>query len=113
LNLLLKILLVLLFPLLLLARVLNALLGRDPLRLREPRGESCWIERGPEPDRASYFSEASVVEGRGHGGLGWIAGGLLKRLSRLQAPSRPAPGEKFSTAADREKGIPDEVYTLW
>lgn len=108
-----KLLLILLYPLLLLARALNALLGRDPMRLREPRGESCWIPRAAQPDSASYFSEASVAEGKGHGGFGGLARGPLKVLARLHSPARPAPGEKYSTAADREQGIPDEVYTLW
>jgi hypothetical protein len=108
-----KVLLVLVFPLLLLGRLLNALFGRDPLRLREPRGESFWIARAVEPDRASYFSEASVAEGREHGGLGALARIPLKWIARLAAPRRSRPGEKFSAGADREQGIPDEVYTLW
>jgi len=112
-DLLTKILLVLFYPLLLLTRALNALLGRDPLRLREPEGESFWIAREAEPDRTSYFSEASVAEGRGARGFGGIARGFLKLLGRLHAPQRAHPGEKFSAAADREQGIPDEVYTLW
>jgi len=97
----------LLYPLALLARALNALRGRDPLRLRRPPPGSLWIPRG-EPGRMSYFSEASDVEGRGHGGHGWIAGRTLLALApafarrRVKGP-RPAP--------DGE--IPDEIYTLW
>ncbi|HEY6167023.1 MAG TPA: hypothetical protein VI454_03210 [Verrucomicrobiae bacterium] len=108
-----KIILVLVYPLLLLARLLNALLGRDPLRLREPRGDSLWIARDVESDSASYFSEASAAEGRGHGGVGGLARAPLKILARLYAPPRSAPTGQYSAGADREQGIPDEVYTLW
>lgn len=111
-NFLLKLLLIILFPLLVLARLLNALLRRDPLRLREPAG-SCWIERDAVPDTASYFTECSQAEGRGHDGLGDLAARPLRAVARLMAPSRPVPGEKLTAAADREQGIPDEVYTLW
>lgn len=111
-NLLLKLLLALLYPLLILTRFLNAMLGHDPLRLREPEG-SCWIERGLQPDTASYFSEQSQVEGKGHGGFGGLAAAPLRAAARLMAPSRPVPGERQAAAADREQGIPDEVYTLW
>ena len=111
-NFLLKLLLILLFPLLLLARLLSLLLGRDPLRLREPEG-SCWIRREAGPDTASYFSEASVAEGRGHGGFSGLAAKPLELAARLAAPPRPVPGERPTAAADREQGIPDEVYTLW
>jgi hypothetical protein len=108
-----KLLLILLYPLLLLGRGLNALFGRDPLRLRQPTGSTFWIARAGEPEVDSYFSEASSVEGCGHGGMGGAARGCLRGLARMLAPPRPAPGEKFSAAADREQGIPDEVYTLW
>lgn len=112
-NALMNILLVLLYPVMLFARVLNALLGRDPLRLRRPEGESFWIARGLEPDRVSFFSEMSVTEGHNNGGMGRIAASLLTRLSRINAPPRTTPGEKYSASVDREQGIPDEVYTLW
>lgn len=108
-----KLFLLLLYPLLLLGRVLNALFGRDPLRLREPLNQSFWISRAGDPDRASYFSEASVAEGRSHGGFGALAQQPLKWMAGLNAPRRAAPGAKFSAGADREQGIPDEVYTLW
>lgn len=108
-----RILLTLLYPLLLLARVLNLITGRDPLRRRGGRAKTFWIARDAGPDRASYFSEASAVEGRGHGGLGSLAAGPLLALARWYAPRRHQPGEKFSASADREQGIPDELYTLW
>ncbi len=108
-----KILLILVYPVLIFARVLGAVLGSDPLRLRQPTGESFWVARDVEPDRASFFSESSVTEGRGNGGMGHIAAGLLKRLARINSPRQAAQGEKFSRTIDREQGIPDEVYTLW
>jgi len=108
-----KLVLTLLYPLLMLGRSLNAFLGRDPLRVREPKSATCWIERGPEPNRTSYFSEASAVEGRGHGGFGRLATVALRWLARLLAPPRKRAGEKFRAAAERDQDIPDEVYTLW
>ena len=108
-----KVILVLLYPLLVLGRLLNLLLGRDPLRLREPRGKSCWIERGPEPSPTSYFSAASELEGRDHGGFGRLATIVLCWVARLLAPSRRSTGKDFLAAADRDQDIPDEVYTLW
>jgi hypothetical protein len=82
------------------------------MRLREPSG-SCWITRASQPNATSYFSEASSAEGRGQRGFGWLVRGPLKLLARLHAPPRPAPSESYSAAADREQGIPDEIYTLW
>lgn len=108
-----KLMLPLLYPLLIAARLLNGLTGRDPLRLRRPSGESYWIPRAAQPTSASYFSEESVAEGYGSGGWGRIAGVPLRWLAKLYAPGEVRPGETFSAAADREQGIPDEIYTLW
>ena len=108
-----KLILVLLYPLLILARILNVLLGRDPLRVREPTGATCWIERRLEPSRTSYFSEASVLEGRDHGGCGFLATVALGYAARLVAPPRESTSEDFRAATDRARDIPDEVYTLW
>lgn len=109
-----RLVLVLLYPLLLLGRLLNVLLGRDPLRLREPVSETLWIARVPaEPKATSYFIELSEVEGRGHGGFGKLAGGSLVKVARLLAPSRRRAGEAFRGAEDRDRDIPDEIYTLW
>jgi hypothetical protein len=107
------IVLTLLYPLLLLARLLNTALGRDPLRSREGDAASFWIARTAEPDQASYFSEASAAEGRGHGGMGRLAMPVFLWLAGRYAPGREQPREKFSASADREQGIPDELYTLW
>ena len=106
-------LLALTYPLVVGARLLDVLLGRDPLRLREPSGASLWIPRAAQPDSTSYFSESSVAEGKGAGGFGWIAAAPLRWLSRLHRGPRSSPGEDYAPAADREQGIPDEVYTLW
>ncbi len=109
-NVIVKFILILLYPLLLVARLKNAILRRDPLRLCEPRAESFWLTRGEEPNTASYFSESSPQTDEQRDGLIRIA---LRGAAHCFAPPRPAPGEKYSAAADREKGIPDEVYTLW
>lgn len=112
-NALLTIVLILLYPLLLLRRVVNSLAGRDPLRLRESAAPSLWITRDIDPDGPSYFSEASLCEGRRPGGTGGVAQRLLLLLARLYAPAKLDQSKEYSAAADREQGIPDEVYTLW
>ena len=108
-----KAILVLLFPLLIVGRILNVLSGRDPLRLHEPKSGTCWIERGPEAGRTAYFSEASEQEGRNHGGFGRLATLMLRWVSQLFAPPRKSTGQDFRAAVDRDQDIPDEVYTLW
>ncbi|MDP3719092.1 MAG: hypothetical protein Q8T13_15115 [Acidobacteriota bacterium] len=108
-----RLLLVVAYPFFLLAWGLNWLRGRDPLRLHEPDADTLWIQRGAQPGASDYFSEASVAEGLGHGGSGSGGGVLVRTLSKLTEPRRAQPGGKFSPAADRERGIPDEVYTLW
>ncbi len=109
----LKLVLTCVYPAILVGRVLNAITGRDPLGLRRPAGESFWIARAERSSPAEYFSEASSAEGRGHGGWGGPAIAVLRRLARFTAPRRLQPGERYSAAADREQGIPDEIYTLW
>jgi hypothetical protein len=108
-----KLILILLFPLLFVGRILNSLLRRDPLRVRKPKGTTYWIERGLEPSRTSYFSEASALEGSNHGGFGWLTTVALGWVARLVAPPRKSTGEDFRVAAERDQTIPDEVYTLW
>jgi hypothetical protein len=116
--------LVLLYFLMLPLSLFNRMLGGDPLQLRRPRaGASCWLVRGKRPTSASYFSEESELEGRAtHNeegtisvapGTGKLMTPLFLAVARMHAPRRAAPGEKFSAAAEREQGIPDEVYTLW
>jgi hypothetical protein len=108
-----KVILVLVYPLLVLGRGLNFVFGRDPLRLREPAAQTCWIARGPEPSRMSYFSEASELEGDAHGGFGRLATGALRWIARSLAPPRGRTGEEFRATAERDRDIPDEIYTLW
>jgi len=102
----------------------NRMLGRDPLQLRRPpKGASNWLVRGKRPTAASYFSEESELEGRparneegtivAKPGTGKLMAPLFLAVARLHAPPRAVPGAKFSAAAEREQGIPDEVYTLW
>ena len=101
------------YPLILAARLINALLGRDPLRRVRPSGDSYWVERENTPGDAGYFVEASPSERRDRASAGWLPEAVLVSLSRWFAPARVTPDEKFSPAADREQGIPDEMYTLW
>ena len=116
--------LVLLYFLMAPLSLFNRMLGRDPLQLRPPRaGASCWLVRGKRPTAASYFSEESELEGRparneegtlaANPGTGKLMAPLFLAIARLHAPPRAVPGEKFAAAAEREQGIPDEVYTLW
>jgi len=109
-----KALLVVAYPLVLLAWLVNLVFGRDRLRLQDTQGrESCWIARQAQPSTLSYFSEQSLSEG----GSEWSAARPLTRLlrgvSRLYTPPRPEKGAVYKASADREQGIPDEVYTLW
>jgi hypothetical protein len=109
-----KTLLVLIYPLLLLARLVNLALGRDRLRLVDLSSkESCWIERCGRPNTASYFSEASCAEGGGEPSAARPLTRLLLGIARVYTPRRQATGTIYKAAADREQGIPDEVYTLW
>lgn len=102
-----------LYPLLVLARVFNLLFGRDPLRLREPKGASCWIQREAESSVTAYFSESSSLEGKHHGGFGRLATHVLERVARAFAPAHSKPHASFRAATHRDQNIPDEVYTLW
>ena len=106
-------LLTLLYPLLLAARLFNALLVRDPLRRVRPGTGSLWVERNTTASNASYFSEVSPSESGGGSSAGWLPESVLVSLSRWYAPPRLRPNEQFSAGADREQGIPDEMYTLW
>jgi hypothetical protein len=113
-SLLAKLILLALFPLAVLLRVISGILGRDPLRLKQPAGESFWITRAASDDSGHYFSEASAAEGQGAGGLSGVIAPALRASASLFKPktSHDAPGRHIA-AADREQGIPDEVYTLW
>src|SRR5687767_3565844 len=115
-------LLVLLYPLVLIVGVARRALGRDTLLIRKPAGvPSYWITRAPVRDTQSYFSQASVAEGKSAafagsqtrtdaGGAGLLRG-LFTTLAGFYAPRRRAAGAPVPEA--REEGIPDEIYTLW
>ena len=78
-----KTLLIVIYPLLLLAWLVNLVLGRDRLRLHDvPSEESCWIERRAQPTTQSYFSEESCAEGGGEPSA-------ARPLTRLSAWHRP------------------------
>jgi hypothetical protein len=90
------------YPLLLIARLVDAVRGRDPLRRHNPRG-TMWVARGEAPPAPSYFSASqpfmpSPTRAR-----------LLARLAGVFA--RRAGAAPRQTAMPDE--IPDEVYTLW
>jgi hypothetical protein len=109
-----KIFLLLLYPAVMGLRLLSRILGRDPLRLKEPSDDSLWIVRGEEHDSAHYFLEASDLEGKDSGGVAGPLIGLLRAVSILFKPCPPNghPGAEHRTP-DRDQDIPDEVYTLW
>jgi hypothetical protein len=107
-------LLVFIYPLVLVARLLNLVLGRNRLRLnRIPKEQSCWIERHGRTNTATYFSEASCSEGEEKPSAARPLARLLCRIARLYTPPRQAVGATYKPSAEREQGIPDEVYTLW
>lgn len=120
-----KILLALIYLLVIPVRLVRAARGRDTLQLRRPAGaESYWVVRGTDADGPSYFSEASVAEGRTalrvgarrrtDRGAARLFTPLLRAVARLHAPPRERAADKFEARAEqREQGIPDEVYTLW
>ena len=110
-----KALIVIVYPLLLLAWLVNQILRRDPLRLYDvPSGESYWIERRAQQlPVLSYFSEESCSEGSGEGSTSRLLARLLRVIARVYTPPRQVSGTMYKPSADREQGIPDEVYTLW
>jgi hypothetical protein len=108
-----KLALVLVYPLLVISRLSNGLAGRDPLRLKQPHQGSFWISRPAQTDNTSYFSPGSILEGKAHAGFGFLACRPLRWVAWLFAPTRRASDELFIPGGEREGGIPDEVYTLW
>jgi hypothetical protein len=110
-HLLIRVIALLIYPLMVVLSAASWVLRRDPLRLREPRDASLWIERPGNPERADYFSLDSRFEGANLGGVGGIAVAVLLRLARLLTPSRRTVDT--SGRWERDQSIPDEVYTLW
>ena len=100
------------YPLLILAGLGNRLIGFDRLRLRKSVQPSHWLER-PQPDLASYFSEASQCEGNGGPSLVKPVACLFELVARLYRPRRQTGEPNYKPSAERDQGIPDEVYTLW
>jgi hypothetical protein len=105
-------------------RWMRVALRHDRLRLRQPKNVgSYWVLRGKDPDLQSYFSEASVAEGRpssfkepqmsAERGTASAINWMLRILAQAYAPRRGVVTGHFATGQDREQGIPDEVYTLW
>ena len=103
-----RLLLVLLYPLLLVAGLVDRLRGRDPLRLKEPPDLSCWVECPPPPPARTYFSAASAPGGASGA---WLAG-VFARAARLFARSR-GDGRGTPRPSVMPADVPDEVYTLW
>src|SRR5262245_8369284 len=108
-----KIILFIVYPLVLFGRTLNLLLQRDPLRLSEPGDATFWIQRKPDQSWSSYFSEASESEGQSHSGFGRLAGSVLLLAARLSAQLPKRNGKHVRVASDPNDAVPDEVYTLW
>src|SRR4051812_42448330 len=109
-----KILLVLMYPLVLLARAVNGVLKWDRLHLREgKREQSCWIARRETSDILRYFSEQSSSEDAPASSATSLILTVMWSLSRLYKPRRTSGGGRYESSAEREQGIPDEVYTLW
>ena len=104
------------------AHVIGRLLGRDSLLLRRPNRYSYWLAKAPTGDLQSYFSPGSARSGNGTTAdtpapmAGWIAP-LFLWLSQPFAPRRRRLADTATSAApsaaSREQGIPDEIYTLW
>ncbi len=104
------------------ASVTGRLLGRDSLLLRRPRRDSYWLAKAPVSDVQSYFSPGSARDGNGTSQetpvamAGWLTP-VYVALSKALAPRRRPSGETATSAvpsaATREQGIPDEIYTLW
>ena len=109
-----KILLVAIYPLVLLAWLVNLLLGRNRLRLNGiPREQSYWNERRGQPNTTIYFSEASGSEGDEKPSAARPLARLVRGIAHLYTPPRQVAGAIYKPSAEREQGIPDEVYTLW
>lgn len=109
-----KTLLIMIYPLLLLTWLVNLMLRRDRLRLHEvPSGESCWIERRAQTTIPSYFSEKSRSEDGAEPGAARLLTRLLRGIARIYTPPRQVAGTGYKAPADQERGIPNEVYTLW
>ena len=111
-SLLTRIVLIAIYPLLVLAGLGNRLIGFDRLRLRKSVQASYWVERR-QPDLASYFSEASQCEGNGGPSLAKPVARFLQLVARLYGPGQQTGEPNYKPSAEREQGIPDEVYTLW
>lgn len=94
------------------ARAAGKVVGRDPLRLRKPTGvDSYWTPKAPAGGRESYFSPGSP--GDRPGGVSRLLLPLFRATARVAAPKRRDVTETRTSAAQREEGIPDEIYTLW
>ncbi len=102
------------------AHAFGRLRGRDSLMLRRPNRDSYWLAKAPAGDIQSYFSPGSARRGNGTtedtpaSMAGWVAP-LFLWLSRLFAPRQRELADTATapSAASREQGIPDEIYTLW
>ncbi len=106
---------VLVFP----AHVVGRWRGRDSLLLRKPARDSYWLSRAPVTDVQSYFSPGSARVGNGvtaetpAATATWLAP-LYVLVARWFAPRRGVAAETpTASAAARDQGIPDEIYTLW
>jgi hypothetical protein len=97
-----KLVLLAAYPLLLAARIVDVVRGRDPLRLRNPGG-SMWMARDDAPPAPAYFSASQPLQpSPSRARVLARAAGMFARKSAAAPRHTAMPDE-----------IPDEVYTLW
>ena len=110
------------YALLLPAKLLAGLRGRDPLQLRsDPSRASYWVARPLHTDASAYFCESSpaeddIVSGRADRSARHLRpAGRIALVPLLWLAKRQGPGRTkvAVSAGDRDKGMPDEIYTLW
>lgn len=107
---------IVIYPLLMLARVIGNLSGKDPLRLREPGRDSLWIERPVRRRATDYFRDDSPVEAEmedsGDRSLAGVAGFIMPLYGVIASAAGPKSADNASAVLD-EEDIPDAIYTLW
>ena len=114
-----KFILTILYGLLILpARLVLGLLGRDPLMLRDDRLHSYWIELSEPPTSRDYFSQGRTRSGpHAARGIARLVLPVYRTLAKWYAPRKITPnvgaGPSTPRPVVRDQGIADENYTLW
>jgi hypothetical protein len=96
------------------SRAAGRLLGWDPLRLRRTADQdSYWVPKASPGSLESYFSPGSGRAATPRATTAWYLP-LYYTLAKVAASKRRlADTETRTSAAARDEGIPDEIYTLW